>query len=115
MQALAPVVFHNQQFLTTGDVWVLAGLVACRTSQRKDTLVEFPMQFVRRPECAGQATTRGPQHEFPSAHFTTQQVLQFFDESFGLNEQEAVAILGTFLSCTKRVFSNPCLTLSHTR
>jgi hypothetical protein len=101
MQALAPVVFHNQQFLTTGDVWVLAGLVACRTSQRKDMSVEFPMQFVRRAECAGQATTRGPQRELPSAHFTTQQVLQFFDESFGFNEQESVAILGKSSSCKR--------------
>jgi Peroxidase len=91
--ALAPIVEHNAKYLTTGDVWALAGLVSAKTSQ-DNTSFSFPLQFVGRPHCAGNATTRGPNRKLPSAHFTTQEVVDYFKKNFNFSPQESVAILG---------------------
>jgi Peroxidase len=93
IDVLAPVVQHNEQFLTTGDVWALAGLVASRVSQ-KGTTVPFALQFVGRPQCAGGATTAGPHRVLPSAHFSTKKVVDFFAKAFNFSPDETVAILG---------------------
>jgi Peroxidase len=94
--ALAPIVEHSAKFLTTGDVWALAGLVSAKTSQ-DNTSFSFPLQFVGRPHCTGNATTRGPNRKLPSAHFTTQEVVDYFKENFNFSPQESVAILGTLI------------------
>jgi Peroxidase len=95
IQALEPVVKNSGAFLTIGDVWALAGLVAARVSQ-KDTFAQFPLQFVGRPQCQGGsvASTAGPRRELPSPHFTTKRVLEFFSNTFGHSADETVAILG---------------------
>jgi Peroxidase len=90
---LVPVVQHNGQFLTIGDIWALAGLVASRVSQ-KDTTVSFALQFVGRPQCAGADTTGGPHRVLPSAHFSTKKVVDFFAKTFNFSPDETVAILG---------------------
>jgi Peroxidase len=90
---LAPVVQLNQQFLTTGDVWALAGLVASRVTQ-KGTTVKFPLQFVGRRQCEGNATKAGPPRELPSAQFTTKKVVDYFQRTFNFSPDETVAILG---------------------
>jgi Peroxidase len=95
IQALEPVVKNAGAFMTIGDVWALAGLVAARVSQH-DTFAQFPLQFVGRPQCEGgaAAATAGPRRELPSPHFTTKRVLEFFSNTFGHSADETVAILG---------------------
>jgi Peroxidase len=102
--ALAPIVEHSAKYLTTGDVWALAGLVSAKASQ-DNTSFSFPLQFVGRPHCAGNATTRGPKRKLPSAHFTTEEVVDYFKENFNFSPQESVAILGTFVSQSLRTFA----------
>jgi Peroxidase len=93
IDALDPVVQICGPYLTPGDVWALCGLVSARVSQ-KVTSVEFPLQFVGRPHCAGGDTTGGPHRILPSAHFTTNKVVTFFANEFGFTESDTVAILG---------------------
>lgn len=57
------------------------------------TTNSFPLQFVGRPKCAGGATKGGPQRQMPSAHFTTKQVVKFFETTFGFSANETVAPL----------------------
>jgi Peroxidase len=90
---LDPVVQISAPYLTPGDVWALCGLVSARVSQQV-TSVEFPLQFVGRPHCAGSDTTGGPHRILPSAHFTTNKVVTFFANEFGFTETDTVAILG---------------------
>jgi Peroxidase len=94
IDALAPIVEHNKKFLTTGDIWALAGLVAAGKSQDKTTF-KFPLQYIGRPQCAGNATRSGPHRSLPSAHFTTKQVVDFFNKTFQFSAKETVAILGS--------------------
>jgi Peroxidase len=93
IDALDPVVQTVKRFLTVGDVWALCGLLACRNQD--GTNVGFPMNFVGRPQCAGGATKGGPNRILPSAHFTTQQVIDYFAANFNFNPKETAAILGT--------------------
>jgi hypothetical protein len=92
VNALAPIVKQSANFLTTGDVWALAGLVSVKQSQ-VNTSFAFPLQFVGRPHCAGR-TTKGPNRQLPSAHLTTKGVVDFFQTTFGFTPQQSVAILG---------------------
>jgi Peroxidase len=94
IDALASVVTKTAPFLTTGDVWALCGLVSARVSQANTTTAKFPLQFVGRPHCAGDNTTGGPDRKLPSAHFTTQKVLNFFANEFGFTANDTVSILG---------------------
>jgi Peroxidase len=94
VDALAPIVEHNKKFLTTGDVWALAGLVAAGKSQ-ENTTFKFPLNYIGRPQCAGNATRAGPHRTLPSAHFTTKQVVDFFNKTFQFSAKETVAILGS--------------------
>jgi Peroxidase len=92
---LDPIVQLHSAFLTTRDVWALAGLTAACTAQRVDDDAEprpFELTFVQRPHCGN--TKRGPQHEFPKASFVTSQVTEFFATHFGLTKREVVTILG---------------------
>jgi Peroxidase len=90
--ALAPIVKQSADYLTTGDVWALAGLVSVKQSQ-VNTSFAFPLQFVGRPHCAGRST-KGPKRQLPSAHLTTKGVVDFFQTAFGFTPQQSVAILG---------------------
>jgi Peroxidase len=92
INVLAPIVKQSANFLTTGDVWALAGLVSVKQSQ-VNTSFAFPLQFVGRPHCAGR-TSKGPNRQLPSAHLTTKGVVDFFQETFGFSPQQSVAILG---------------------
>jgi Peroxidase len=99
IDALEPVVQHNTPFLTTGDVWALAGLVAARLSQKvklgpREPMAQFRLQYAGRRKCAGGATKGGPQRQMPSAHFTTKQVVDFFKTTFGFSHAEAAIIMG---------------------
>jgi catalase (peroxidase I) len=100
--SLAPVVTKYataNTALTRADVWALAGLVAAQNSQGNTTNFDFPLTRIGRPVCANltngaPATLAGPDRKLPSAHVTTQQLLDFFATNFGFNDNETVAIMG---------------------
>jgi Peroxidase len=92
---LDPIVQLHSAFLTTGDVWALAGLTAARTAQQVDEGAEprpFALNFVQRPHCGD--TKRGPHHELPKASLVTSQLTDFFATHFGFTKREVVTILG---------------------
>jgi Peroxidase len=91
--ALDPVVQFNQQFLTTGDVWALAGLVAARVTQ-KDTALPFSLQYYGRPQCEYNETMGGPYRDLPSPQLTTNKLVEYFRTTFGFTPEETAAILG---------------------
>jgi Peroxidase len=93
INALVPTVAKYKKFLTRGDVWMLAGLVAAEVSQQ-GTTVSFDMEFVGRPNCAANEPNGGPVRALPSAQFNTAQVLDYFKTNFGFSNRETVAILG---------------------
>lgn len=114
IQALSNIVSrYSRTALTRADVWVLAALTAAEVTQRpgggpnngggvgspnnggnNTNTVPFPMKFVGRPVCAGNKPTGGPRRKLPSAHFYTQQVLDYFSSNFGFSTKDTVAILG---------------------
>jgi hypothetical protein len=95
IDVLDPIVQLHRNFLTTGDVWALAGLTAARTAQTIDDDAvprPFDLHFVQRPHCGN--TKRGPHHELPKASLVTSQVTEFFATHFGFTKREVVTILG---------------------
>lgn len=108
IDCLEHIVTHNKQFLTTGDVWALAGLVSARLSQMS-TGSRFALQYVGRPQCAGNATYGGPPRMLPSAHFTTKQVVHFFKTTFNFSADETVALMGAHsLYVVPHIVPIPC-------
>lgn len=94
IDALDSVVRRNAEFLTTADVWALAGLVASQERQNDNSQADFGLQLVQRPDCVGGGTKAGPSRTMPSAHLTTRGLLEFFNATFGFNSRETVAIMG---------------------
>jgi Peroxidase len=102
IQALSDVVTRYSETLTRADLWVLAGLVAAESAQTRcnnnnggtNNIVAFEMQFTGRSVCPEENPVGGPKRSLPSAHFVTDQVVEFFSTNFGFSEEQAVAILG---------------------
>jgi Peroxidase len=94
IDALEPITQIVSQFLTVGDVWALAGVIAANDNQL-GTTESFTFDFVGRPMCAGNAVRAGPHREMPKAHFTAQQLVAFFQTNFDFTAQETVAIMGS--------------------
>lgn len=94
VDALEPIFSRYQEFLSRADIWVLAAFVANERAQGDNggNLVTFDMQFYGRQDCSD--PTGGPDRSLPSAHFTTDQVLSFFQTNFDFSAQETVAIMG---------------------
>jgi Peroxidase len=100
INVLRPIVTKNtgNTPLTRADIWALAGLTAAGNAQ-ESTSVAFPLTLIGRPVCAnfpnGTAATRaGPKRTMPSAHLTSQQLVNFFSTGFGFTADETVAIMG---------------------
>ncbi len=90
---LEPIFNRYQEFLSRADSWVLAAFVAKERAQGPNgNPVSFDMQFYGRPDCNN--PIGGPTRDSPSAHFTTAQVLSFFQTTFDFSAQETVAIMG---------------------
>jgi len=82
-------------FLTRGDVWVLAAMVALEEAQPSNSgRQSFDMQWVGRPDCGAEGN-RGPDHEMFSSHFTTSELLDFMSDQFGFSARDTVAIMGS--------------------
>ena len=98
IQDLQPIVNKYAAQMTRADVWVLAGLTAAEVAQtagrggNNNPVVLFPMQYVNRSSCDD--PQRGPARSMPSAHFHTNQNLDFFASNFDFSDEETVAILG---------------------
>jgi Peroxidase len=100
INVLQPIVtkYTGNTPLTRADIWVLAGLTAAGNAQ-SITSEAFPLTLIGRPVCAnfpnGTAATRaGPDRTMPSAHLTSQQLVNFFSAGFGFTADETVAIMG---------------------
>ena len=107
VEALAPIVaeFESKALgLSRADIWAYAVLVAADVSQSN---LVFTGNFkVGRKNCETVGTCsssdpnfcaeNGPDvvEDFPSSSFTTHELLDYFDEHFGFNADETVAIMG---------------------
>ena len=95
IDALAPIVSQYSDVLTRADIWVLAGMVAAQETQPRYPQVAFDMQFAGRPVCPEDDPKGGPQRHFPSSHFVTAELLDYFSETFpGFTTRDTVALLG---------------------
>ena len=96
---LEDIVEDYAEFLTRGDVWVLAAYAALERQQNNNNnnnnnvRVSYDLQFVGRPSCDGDHT-RGPDRTLPSPHLTTDSLVEFFDKEFGFDARETTAIMG---------------------
>jgi len=97
MRALRDTCRLYRDHLTRADCWALAALTAAEASQpdNRDAL-EYPFVHYGRATCDGAngIGNGGPIDEMPSPHFTTEQVLDYFDRMFDFNADETVAIMG---------------------
>lgn len=86
---------NNAPSLSRADLWALAGLVAARRGAQlaRGTVPEFRFRFGRE-DCA--TSPQGASNDvLPSASsLGTTEVFDFFDEKFGFNEDETVALMG---------------------
>jgi Peroxidase len=89
---LRPIVERYAEFLTRGDVWVLASYVAIERQQVSNNVVSFDLQFVGRPSCADPANP--PVDKLPSAHLNTADLVSFFSTTFQFDARETTAIMG---------------------
>jgi len=96
IDALAPIVSkYSDSALTRADIWVLAGMVAAEGTQVRFPKVAFEMQFVARRVCVEDDPKGGPQRHFPSSHFVTAELLDYFAETFpGFTTRDTVALIG---------------------
>ena len=97
IESLIPLVdCFAPQNLTRADIWVLAALQSMEllqdTESEDDVLVTFPFQYYGRSSMDYMEIGNG--EVMPGAHFTTSEVLQYFNDTFGYTTQETVAIMG---------------------
>jgi hypothetical protein len=80
--------------LTRADLWALASLHAADVAQQdQEDAVDYPFDYYGRVTCDDIATA-GPVDNLPSAHQTTEKLLQYFKAEFDYTAQETVAIMG---------------------
>ena len=93
--------------VTRTDIWCLSAIVYADFAQGAER-TDFPFKWYGRPTCemnnaicrnsAGQAVpctpTRGPHRVLPSPDLDTHGVLEYFQNTFGFDTQETVALMG---------------------
>jgi hypothetical protein len=96
VQVLRPLVNCYSEWLTRADIWALATLTAAEALQQGGggggEVLPFPLEWVGRLSMAQDDT--GGEEQTPSAHLTTSELFQFFDDEFGFTPDEAVALMG---------------------
>jgi len=93
--------------VTRADIWVLAGLEGASGQQPNevgDNPRDFTMDWYGRPTCddlpsdqcvGGECNQRrGPHRELPSPNVNTHELLEYFDNAFGFDARDTVAIMG---------------------
>lgn len=93
IEALVPVCSLADSGITRADCWALAGLVAAEVAQDK-TYFPFPIEYVGRQVCDGDDMYGGPDRSMPLSNGGTDHLQEFFEDEFGLSNQEIVALMG---------------------
>jgi hypothetical protein len=100
---------HEGGRLSRADIWMMAALVSSEVAEDRIEL-GFPFQWVGRQNCedlfdgdcgvdfngddARCGSTRGPHRELCHGTSGTITVLEFFEDEFGFDAQQVVAIMG---------------------
>lgn len=92
VEYLKPIVEEYADFLTRGDIWVLASYVALERQQQGPNSVSFDLEFVGRPLCLDPENP--PNDNLPSAHINTNGLIDYFKDVFSFTEAETAAIMG---------------------
>jgi hypothetical protein len=113
IQALQPVVekyANTETGVSRADIWALASFVGCDLAQGSSH-VKFSLKRLGwwgRVDCenTGQvcrdkhgqevecSATKGPHREMPSLNILTDDLYNFFEDEFGFDEEDTVAIMG---------------------
>eukprot|EP00543_Licmophora_paradoxa_P004946 CAMPEP_0202441846 /NCGR_PEP_ID=MMETSP1360-20130828/1354_1 /ASSEMBLY_ACC=CAM_ASM_000848 /TAXON_ID=515479 /ORGANISM="Licmophora paradoxa, Strain CCMP2313" /LENGTH=650 /DNA_ID=CAMNT_0049057019 /DNA_START=102 /DNA_END=2054 /DNA_ORIENTATION=- len=94
--------------LTRADIWMLSAVVGADISQPDNDRINFPFRFYGRQNCedvnpicldqSGQIVdchqTRGPFRHVPGMDTHTHELFEFFEEEFGFNMNQTVALMG---------------------
>jgi hypothetical protein len=113
IKALQPIVekYANVETgVSRADIWALATFVGCNMAQGSNRVNFSPKHLgwwgrvdcenAGRP-CLGKdgqevecSATKGPHREFPSVNILTDDLYKFFEDEFGFDEEDTVAIMG---------------------
>eukprot|EP00984_Skeletonema_dohrnii_P017055 scaffold7682_cov137-Skeletonema_dohrnii-CCMP3373.AAC.9 len=95
---LFPLVQKYHHKLSRGDVWAYCAIVSADMAvvdNRPDDL-NFNMHYVGRKDCEGadEKGYGGPEVIMYEPHMTTHEMIEFFDERFGLDAYEMTVLMG---------------------
>lgn len=90
--------------VTRADIWALAALTGADQTKAQPPVI-FTFEWYGRPTCemlnepkdcveSTCSATRGPHRELPGPDLDTHGVLRYFEDTFGLDAQETVALMG---------------------
>ena len=91
MDALVGVSMFYENQLTRADIWALAAMTAAEAMQQGGRF-SYDFEYYGRDTCPDMQG--GPVVAMPSAHLTTENLLDFFDVNFGFGTSQAVAMMG---------------------
>jgi hypothetical protein len=107
--------------LSRADIWALAALTGSEMSQGGSDRITFDMKWFGRIDCEHQhqqtcrdkdgqevecSATRGSHRNIPDPNLTTRQLLQWFQDEFAFDTDEAVALMGAHSLGRKRQFNS---------
>jgi Peroxidase len=101
IQALEPIQ-TKYNLLSRSDIWALAAITGAHMTQ---TTMDFDMKWYGRVNCesdpacvdpngAACTSTTGPARDQPGFQLTTHELYSFFQNEFGFNQRDTVAIMG---------------------
>lgn len=95
IEALNPIVntYESEAGLSRADIWALAAITGSNFAH-PDSDSFFVLNEIGRENCAENDPTRGPSRDFPSPNLETDDLLDFFADTFDFDEQETCAIMG---------------------
>ena len=98
VELLFPLVQKYKHKFSRADVWAYCAVVATDMAvveHRPDDL-QFHMHYIGRNDCEGadEKGFGGPAVEMYTNHMTTHEMIEFFDQRFGLNPYEMVVLMG---------------------
>lgn len=97
IEALNPIVntyeSESEAGLSRADIWALAAITGSNFAH-PDSDSFFVLNEIGRENCAENDPTGGPSRDFPSPNLETDDLLDFFADTFDFDEQETCAIMG---------------------
>jgi hypothetical protein len=98
VELLFPLVQKYQHTFSRADVWAYCAVVAADLAvvENRPNDLHFYMHYVGRKDCEGadEKGFGGPKVEMYTNHMTTHEMIEFFDQRFGLNPYEMVVLMG---------------------